>query len=224
MSIIGRTGEALRSAVDAVVDDPVLGGSLAAAYTAFALTFRGPRSQFWRRMTWTGLALGTLALVAEPELRRQRLRGQEVVVGLGSAGLLYGIFQIGDRLARRLLPRGHAEIKAIYDLESLGSKRELAARLMLIIGPAEELFWRGFVQKRFSRALGPVAGTVLGSAAYGGAHLVTGNVTLIGAATVAGTFWGLLSAAGASPAALIVSHAAWDVTIFLIAPTESVGQ
>jgi hypothetical protein len=26
---------------------------------------------------------------------------------------------------------------------------------------------------------------------YGGAHLVTGNATLIGAATVAGIYWGL---------------------------------
>ena len=42
--------------------DRLLLGSLAAAYTAFALTFRGPRTRFWDRMTLTGLTLGTLSL------------------------------------------------------------------------------------------------------------------------------------------------------------------
>jgi membrane protease YdiL (CAAX protease family) len=205
----------------ATITDPVLKSGLAAAYVGFALTFRGPRRRFWQRMTWTGLGLGSLALAAEPELRRTRPRGKDVALGLASAAALYGIFRVGDRLARRLMPAGGSEIEAIYDLRSLRSRTELTARLALIIGPTEELFWRGLVQKRMSDALGPLRGALLASAAYGGAHAVTGNLTLLGAATVAGTFWGLLSAAGASPAALIVSHAAWDITIFLIAPTES---
>jgi hypothetical protein len=59
----------------------------------------------------------------------------------------------------------------------------------------------------------------MGIAAYGSAHLVTGNLTLIGAASVAGAFWGALHARGVPMGALIVSHMAWDVWIFLIAPT-----
>lgn len=70
-------------------------------------------------------------------------------------------------------------------------------------------------------SLGRLPGAVLATAAYGGAHLVTGNLTLVGAATVAGAFWGLLAAAGMPMAALIASHVAWDVTIFLIAPTDA---
>jgi len=117
------------------------------------------------------------------------------------------------------LPNGGSEIEAIYSLRQLRSKRELAARLFAIIGPAEELFWRGVVQHRFMEAFGKPAGTVLGTAAYGGAHLVTGNLTLIGAATMAGGYWGTLSALGLPTGALIVSHVAWDITIFLVAPT-----
>lgn len=205
---------------EATLADPVLAGGLAAAYAAFALTFRGPRHRFWQRMTQTGLGLGALALAAEPKLRGTRPNRKDVALGLASAAALYGIFQVGDRLARRLMPAGGPEIEAIYDLRTLRSRLELATRLALIIGPAEELFWRGLVQKRMHDALGPLKGALLASAAYGGAHAVTGNLTLIGAATVAGTFWGLLSAVGMSPAALIVSHATWDITIFLIAPTE----
>jgi len=95
----------------------------------------------------------------------------------------------------------------------LRPKEELAARLGLVIGPAEELFWRGFVQGR--------AGYLTAAALYGGAHIVTENATLIGAATIAGAYWGLLRAIGVPLGALVVSHVAWDIWIFLIAPTEA---
>jgi membrane protease YdiL (CAAX protease family) len=199
--------------------EPVVTFGLALAFALFGLTFRGPRARFWQRMTRTGLALGGLALAAEPQLRRTRVRLRDVLVGLGSAGLLYGVFQIGDRLARRMLPKGGDEIGAIYGLETLRPRPELAARLAFIIGPAEELFWRGLVQARLTRQFGALPGYIMGTAAYGGAHIVTGNLTLIAAATIAGAFWGALAALGAPTSTLIISHAAWDVFIFLIAPT-----
>src|SRR4051812_44017837 len=131
---------------------------LGAAYTAFALTFRGPRTRFWQRMTGTGLTLGSLALFAQPELRRTRIGPRDVALGLGSAGALYLIFQVGDRLARIILPKGGAEIDSIYELRTLRPKKEIGARLATIIGPAEELFWRGLVQERLSSRLGKVPG------------------------------------------------------------------
>ncbi len=202
-----------------ILPDPVVGLGLALAFVFFGLTFRGPRKQFWQRMTYTGLTLGSLSLAAEPRLRRTRFGLRDLLIGLGSAGVLYAVFQIGDRLARWILPKGGAEISSIYGLESLRPRNELAARLALIIGPAEELFWRGLVQERLMRKFGRLPGLALGVSAYGGAHLVTGNLTLIGAATVAGAFWGGLAALGVPPGALIISHSVWDVFIFLIAPT-----
>lgn len=206
--------------------EPILLIGLPLAFVFFGLTFRGPRARFWQRMTWTGLVLGSLSLIAEPKLRRVRFGLREAAIGLGSAGILYVIFQIGDRLTRLILPKGAAEIGAIYGLEKLRPRQELAARLAFIIGPAEELFWRGLVQARLMRHFGLLPGYVLGTAAYGGAHLVTGNFTLIGAATVAGAFWGGLAALGAPLEALIISHSFWDVFIFLIAPTmkKEVGK
>ena len=200
---------------------PIVLIGLAFAFVFFGLTFRGPRSRFWQRMTWTGLTLGGLSLIAEPRLRRPRFGPREAAVGLGSASILYVIFQIGDRLTRLILPKGAAEIGAIYGLEKLRPRTELAARLAFIIGPAEELFWRGLVQARLIKQFGLWPGYMLGTAAYGGAHLVTGNFTLIGAATVAGAFWGGLAAFGVPLEALIISHSCWDVFIFLIAPTVS---
>ena len=202
-----------------ILPEPILTIGLALAFACFGVTFRGSRTRFWQRMTRTGLALGGLSLAVEPKLRRTRISLRDVVAGTGAAGILYGLFQVGDRLARLILPQGGAEIRAIYGLEKLRPRRELAARLAFIIGPAEELFWRGLVQARLTKQLGTVPGYITGTAAYGGAHLVTGNVTLIAAATVAGAFWGGLAALGASMGTLIVSHAVWDVFTFLVAPT-----
>lgn len=185
---------------------------VAMAFGLFGLTFRGPRARFWEHMTLTGFLLGTMALANDGELRRLRFRQRDVALGLLSAAGLYAIFQTGDRMARAIMPKGSQEIGDIYALRSLRPKSEIATRLATIIGPAEELFWRGFVQRRIG-----APGAAL---AYGGAHLVTGNATLIGAATVAGIYWGLLRAIGMSMPALITSHVAWDIWIFLLAPTE----
>ena len=197
--------------------------ALAAAYGAFALTFRGPRDRFWQRMTRTGIGLGSLSLLADPELRKTRIRWRDIPVGLGSAAGLYGVFYVGDRLARRILPRGGEEIGQMYALRELRPTPELAVRLGLVIGPAEELFWRGFIQKRFAEVVGVWPAAALASGAYAGAHIAARNFTLFGAAGVAGAFWSALAAAGVPLGALIVSHIAWDVWIFLIAPTADAG-
>jgi membrane protease YdiL (CAAX protease family) len=202
----------------------VLGGGLAAAYGALALTFRGPRRVFWRRMTATGLALGGLALATEPDLRRTRMRGWDLAAGLASAAGLYAVFLAGDRAARHLLPRGGQEIADIYALRDLRPRGELAARLALVIGPAEELFWRGFVNRRLARHVGPWPGAAVGSAVYAGAHLATGNLTLFGAAGVAGAYWSALAAAGMPMGALVTSHAAWDLLTLLVLPTSGHGR
>lgn len=196
-----------------------LGIGLAAAQAAFALTFRGPRARFWGRMTITGLSLGSYALAVSPPARRVRIGAREAAMGIASASVLYATFQAGDRFARRFVPGGEEEIRDIYELRTLRPPGEIATRLVAVIGPAEELFWRGMVQAAFMRWLGRWRGAAAGAAAYGGVHIVTGNFTLFGAAGIAGAHWSALYAAGVPLGALIVSHAAWDVWIFLLQPT-----
>lgn len=199
--------------------DPVLAVALGAGFAGFALAFGGARGRFWPRMTRVALGLGAASLLAEPGLRRLRPRPADAAAGLACAGLLYGVFMAGDRLARRVLPRGAQEIDALYALKDQGAPGPLAARLALVIAPAEELFWRGLVQGRLARRFGRWAAAGLAAAAYGLAHLPGRNLTLVGAATVAGAFWSALRALGVSMSVLVVSHAAWDVLIFLVAPT-----
>ncbi|MBI2776531.1 MAG: CPBP family intramembrane metalloprotease [Chloroflexi bacterium] len=221
----GRRAAAERLGAGRALEGPgvaALGLGLAAAGVAFTATFRGPRERFWTRMTGTGMSLGTLALVLSGPARRARVRWWHVPLGLLSAGVLYLTFRVGDRFARRFVPGGDAQIREIYALRTLRPRGEIAARLATIVGPAEELFWRGLVQAALMRRFGRWKGAAIAAGAYGGVHVTSGNFTLIGAAGVAGAHWCALYAAGVPLGALIVSHVAWDIWIFLVQPTGEI--
>ena len=163
--------------------------------------------------------LGAYALLAEPALRRERPRLRDVASGLGSAAALYGVFLVGDRMARRIMPAGAREISSIYGLRTAAPRAAIATGLALVIGPGEELFWRGLIQRGLHRRFGRLSGWLLASSIYGAAHLVSENLTLTGAATTAGLFWGALYARDERLAPLVISHITWDIWIFLVAPT-----
>jgi membrane protease YdiL (CAAX protease family) len=203
---------------------PLLGFSLGLAAALFTLTFRGPRKKFWDRMTGTGITLGGLALTAQPELRKTRIGLKEIILGLGSAAALYGIFQVGDKISRKIVPNGGKQIDSIYALKRLRPRKELVIRLSTVVGPSEEIFWHGFLQDGLMKKFGKFWGWFLSTAAYGACHTVSGNFTLVGAATIAGGFWGALYALGVPLGALIVSHIAWDNIIFLVAPTTKLEE
>ncbi|HEY7926038.1 MAG: CPBP family intramembrane glutamic endopeptidase [Candidatus Dormibacteria bacterium] len=196
--------------------DVLLG--MAGAAALWTAAFRG-RSGFWAKMGAGVGALGGYALYANPDLRTTRLKRTDVARGLASAGFLYGIFQVGDRFARKVMPNGRAEIEDIYRKRGLAPDPFIAAILAVLIAPGEELFWRGLINRYLAQQLGPVVGNAAGATIYGAIHLVSGNLTLTGAAAVAGGFWSLEHLAQGRMAPLIVSHVAWDIWIFLVRPT-----
>lgn len=171
-------------------------------------------------MTLSVGGLSTYAIIAEPELRKERFRVRDLALGLGSAGALYGIFRIGDSVARQIMPQGARDIESIYELRNAAPRPVIAAALGFVIGPGEEIFWHGFVQRRLQRRYGTVPAWLVTSAVYGLIHLVSDNLTLTGAAATAGLFWGGIFAREQRLAPLVVSHISWDIWIFLIAPTQ----
>jgi uncharacterized protein len=191
---------------------------MAGAAALWTVAFRGKRG-FWAKMAAGIGSLGVYSLYANPDLRKVRFRPGDVAQGIASAGLLYGIFQVGDRFARKVMPNGRAEIDDIYRKRGLAPDRFIAASLALLIAPGEELFWRGLINRYLAQQLGPVAGNAAGATVYGAIHLVSGNLTLTAAAGVAGAFWSLEHLAQGRMAPLIVSHVAWDLWIFLVRPT-----
>ncbi len=175
------------------------------------------------------LARTYLNVVEDSTRTMQRLKSLYRARGIKAAGIrVYQAQYRSEWLAklpdRAVCFRAQMLYAQLDVLRELRPRAEIAARLVGVIAPAEELFWRGLVQAGFMRRLGRWPGAAVAAASYGGVHLVTGNFTLFGAAGVAGAHWAALYAAGVPLGALIVSHAAWDVWIFLLQPTTELAE
>jgi membrane protease YdiL (CAAX protease family) len=90
--------------------------------------------------------------------------------------------------------------------------------MIFLIGPGEELFWRGFLQRRLQADYGPWYGFLISAAIYSLVHIGSGNPMLVLAAGVCGLFWGFLYLRYRSLLMNMVSHKLWDVAIFLLFP------
>ena len=118
-----------------------------------------------------------------------------------------------------MFPFAEGEIGSIYSMKDGTSPWLIGPLLLLVIGPAEEIFWRGFVQRQLSLKLNPTWAFVLTTAIYALVHIWALNFMLVVAAAVVGGVWGLLYRLWPKSLwTLIVSHAVWDVVVFLIFP------
>jgi membrane protease YdiL (CAAX protease family) len=110
------------------------------------------------------------------------------------------------------------QVAAVYENKAQASPWLIAVLLLFIIGPAEEIFWRGFVQRRFVSRWGRWGGLLAATAAYTLVHIWAANLMLLLAAMAGGLFWGYIYLRTDSLAPVIISHAVWDVLIFILLP------
>lgn len=206
-------------------------------------------TDFWATMFFAELVLITLAFRFHPTLGREvhtvlacKSWGKvwsQILLGALIAAVLWGIFWVGDKVSQQLFGFARGQVDAIYGMRESGliSTKGIAILLVFIIGPCEELFWRGFVQRslveRFSAEksddLWHICGLTLSrsgflafiitAVVYALIHVWSGNFMLVMAALVAGCVWGFLYFLKPSwLPALVVSHALWDACIFVIFP------
>jgi len=142
----------------------------------------------------------------------------DLAVGLLSPLVLYAGFYIAYHIARQLFGFAAGQVDHIYQLRDGTSPLPIALLLALWIGPAEEIFWSGFVQKRLCRRYGILVGFIAATAVYTLVHAASMNLMLIAAAALCGGFWGLLYAWRKCLWPAILSHAVWDVIIFVLYP------
>ena len=115
------------------------------------------------------------------------------------------------------------KVDAVYAMKTGLPPYVIAILLLVLIGPAEELFWRGYVQRTLARILpgkrASDSAFLITTLVYALVHIWSFNFMLVMAALVAGAAWGLLYRIHpkALPA-LVVSHALWDALVFVILP------
>ncbi len=181
-----------------------------------------PHVNFWLTMSFAGVVLTTLSLTTTPDLRRVlavEFSPKHILLGVALAALLWGVFWVGDKVACWMFPFAEGEIGSIYSMKDGTSPWLIGPLLLLVIGPAEEIFWRGFVQRQLSLKMNPTWAFVLTTAIYALVHIWALNFMLVVAAAVVGGVWGLLYRLWPKSLwTLIVSHAVWDVVVFLILP------
>ena len=179
-----------------------------------------PHINFW--ITMTG---ASLVLIGISHTLKDRWGGRclgfvwgDVALGLASAVLLWGIFWVCNELSRLIFSFADNEVNAIYALRTGNNPWIVGIILMSVIGPAEELFWRGTVQRAMEAKWGRVTAFFAATAAYALVHVWSLNLMLIGAAAVCGGYWALIYAWRRNLTAVIISHCLWDVAVFLIFP------
>ena len=180
---------------------------------------------FWLTMSASAVILTVMALRFSPEkLSRVEKPLLQLLAGILIALFLWGVFWVGDKLSASLFDFARPEVDSIYSMKTGLPSAAIAALLLLVIGPAEEFFWRGYVQRTMgklferSRRPGDLA-FVVTAVIYALVHIWSLNFMLVMAALVAGCVWGLIYRLRPQMLpALIVSHALWDALVFVWLP------
>jgi len=189
----------------------------------FAVRTVGPLD-FWWWMSADVAVLVAFSFILDREYRAvvfsDLASGKAKKIGLGilSALLLYAVFSCGNWAAPRILSFARADISEVYSFKGGASVLKIVLLLVFIIGPGEELFWRGFLQRRLQDRLGRSAGYLLATGLYTLVHLGTGNLSLLGAAAICGAAWGFLYSRCRSVLLVAVSHVLWDLMVFVLFP------
>lgn len=206
-----------------IIRSKEMAGVLATVALAFALwygSFVFEAGNFWLKISLSASLLAGIALLiswrAFVSHLRPRLR--HVLIGILAAVCLYGIFWLGNLFLTTLFVSAKSSIDSVYASQGAIPSWGIAMLLLCVTSPAEEIFWRGFVQRVLMQQLSPVWGFAAASLCYAGVHICTLNIPLILAALTAGIFWGLLYVWQKSLIPVIISHALWSVTVFLLLP------
>lgn len=139
-------------------------------------------------------------------------------LGLASAAGLYGVFAVGRAVSLKIFPFAGTGIDSVYALKSGAGTLRIVLLLVLVIGPGEEILWRGFLQENLQKRLGRLAGFAVTTAFYTAVHVASGNAMLVLAAAVCGVFWGWLYLVYRSPLLNAISHTLWDLLVFVLFP------
>ena len=179
-----------------------------------------PKVPFWPVMACSGVLLTGLSFCLGGNPFMGKLRPfSTMAIGVGLAVGLWCFFWLGDKVSQWMFSFARPQVDAIYDMKDGFPQWAIALLLLFVIGPAEELFWRGFVQRNMAQRWGAWSGFLLSTFCYTAVHVWSGNLMLLLAAAACGCCWGLLYCLMPKRLpALILSHALWDAAAFVFFP------
>lgn len=197
--------------------------SLMVALLLWTLMFSpltAPRFDFWQMMAGSALILCSLATLFAPAWwNRLKFDGRNLLFGIVVALVLWGVFWVGDKLSSWMFSFARPQVDLIYGIKEGESPWVLSLLLLFLIGPAEEIFWRGYVQERMSKKWGLNRGYLIATACYALVHVPSCNFMLVVASLVCGAAWGFLYRYFPDRfTGIVLSHALWDAMVFVWLP------
>ena len=189
-------------------------------WTVMFSPLSAPYLNFWIAMSFSATILIAIATFARPSWPRDfKWSVTDILMGVAIAVALWGVFWLGDKISQLIFDFARPQVDSIYAMKDGSSSTLIAMALLLLIGPAEEIFWRGYVQRTLSERWGANKGFIVATAIYTLVHIGSFNFMLIMAAMVCGIAWGLLYRLMPERfTAITLSHALWDAAVFVIFP------
>jgi len=207
-----------------------LGIGLIIAFGLWYIIFVPEAGNFWVKISLSTGVLAAYSLLSLFFTKERRadfntdvrnlftIRFSYILIGIGSAIVLYGVFWFGNWVLRFLFSGAGSHISNVYASKGELSGLVIALLLAFVTSPAEEIFWRGFIQRTLTEKWSPVTGLLVSVLFYSLVHIWTMNIPLLLAATVAGFMWGLIYMRVKSLVPVIISHALWSVAVFILLP------
>ncbi len=193
---------------------------LLAALVLWYIIFGLEAGNFWFKISFSSVLLASVSLwiVGRQASALFKYRKRHLLIGFGSALLLYGIFWAGKLVLTTLFPAARTAIGSVYTAGKETPAWLIALLLLAVTSPAEEIFWRGFIQRVFMQRMSPILGFSITLLCYTLVHIWSLNILLILAAFTAGFCWGLIYLLEKSLTPVIISHALWSVSAFVVFP------
>ena len=189
-------------------------------WTLMFSPYTAPHFNFWWMMTGSAVTLSLLSTWLNPGWHKQiNFNLSNVALGILIAVGLWSVFWIGDKLSSLLFDFARPQVDSIYSMKEGESPWLLTMLMLFLIGPAEEIYWRGYIQRKLSEKWNPNKGFIVTTLIYALVHAGSMNFMLTMAALVAGLAWGLLYRFFPKYfGAIILSHALCDVAVFIWFP------
>jgi uncharacterized protein len=181
------------------------------------------RAMVWRLMPVIFLVIGIAAvLVRRPVAATEVGDATALGVGLASGLILYLGTRVFVAIAGRWEPFRRHVMEKYQEAAEVPLKEALALSLLIMV-PAEELFWRGLFQARLDQSLPALAAGAWTWLAYIGVNLCSGSLPIIAGAVVGGALWAGLAVWSGGMLASISSHMLWTGLMLALPPGAGRG-